>query len=185
MSAEPVSRESLPELGGVLDRNISTLLARRQRDELARPLSERIAARVTDFTGSMTFVYLHLMAFGTWIVVNLPFLPFPKFDPSYVVLAMFASVEAIFLSTLVLITQNRMATMADQRNELNLQISLLAEHEVTRVMTLVSEIARRMGIDAAHSPEIQELMRDVNPEAVLDRLDHLGKVSAGQSPPGT
>jgi uncharacterized membrane protein len=52
-------------------------------------------------------VYLHLVIFGLWIVINLPWLPLPRFDPSYVILAMVASVEAIFLSTFILITQNR------------------------------------------------------------------------------
>ena len=71
---------------------------------------------------------------------------------------MFASVEAIFLSTFVLITQNRMAAQADRRADLDLHISLLAEHEVTRLITLVSTIAERMGIaPAVNKPELAEL----------------------------
>ena len=60
---------------------------------------------------------------------------------------MFASVEAIFLSTFVLISQNRMAALADQRADLDLQISLLAEHEISRVIALATSIADRMGIE--------------------------------------
>ena len=80
----------------------------------------------------MRFVYLHLALFGGWIIVNLGLIPgLRPFDPSFVVLAMVASVEAIFLSTFVLISQNRMAAAADRRADLDLQVSLLAEHEIT------------------------------------------------------
>ena len=119
----------------------------------------------------MTFVYLHLMLFGLWIIVNLGWVPgVPRFDPTFVVLAMFASVEAIFLATFVLITQNRMQVHADQRADLDLQISLLTEHEVTRLIELVAEIAKRMGIEEAHAPDIDELKKMVKPEKVLDQI---------------
>jgi uncharacterized membrane protein len=84
---------------------------------------------------------------------------------------MIASVEAIFLSTFVLISQNRMAMVADKRAELDLQISLLAEHELTKLVTLVSKIAEREGIPSESDPEIREVKRDVAPEAVMDRLE--------------
>ena len=74
----------------------------------------------------MRFVMIHALLFGAWIVWNLGWIPgLPPFDPTFVVLAMVASVEAIFLSTFVLITQNRMAAMADKRADLDLQVSLL------------------------------------------------------------
>lgn len=159
-----------PQLSRVLDRNIHTLLQRRQREEKDLPLQERLAAHITTFSGSMRFVYLHFLLFGLWIVWNLPLTPWPKFDPSFVVLAMFASVEAIFLSTFVLITQNRMAKLADKRNDLNLQVSLLAEHEITRLIKLVTEMAQRLKIEEASNPELPDLMRDVDPEKVLDSI---------------
>ncbi len=86
-------------------------------------------------------------------------------------LAMVASVEAIFLSTFILISQNRMQAQADRRAELNLQISLLAEHEITRLIEMVSEIGQRMGISSADHPDLAELTRDINPEAVLDHIE--------------
>ena len=118
----------------------------------------------------MKFVYLHLVLYGLWIVVNLGWLGLPKFDPSFVVLAMVASVEAIFISTFVMISQNRMAKIADQRADLDLQISLLSEHEITRVLTLVTEIAKQMSLPSAHDPQLHELAKDVAPERVLDRM---------------
>ena len=92
-------------------------------------------------------------------------------DPSYIILATFAAVEAIFLTSFVLISQNRMNEVADKRADLDLQISLLTEHEVTRLMILVSAMAKKMGIREADSTEILELSKDVNPEKVLDKID--------------
>ena len=86
---------------------------------------------------------------------------------------MVASVEAIFLSTFVLISQNRMQALADRRAELSLHISLLAEHEVTRVITLVIEMAKKMGVEESHNPDLEELVKDVAPEKVLDRMDEV------------
>jgi uncharacterized membrane protein len=84
---------------------------------------------------------------------------------------MIASVEAIFLSTFILITQNRMAAAADRRAELDVQISLLAEAEITKLVELVSEIAARMNVPAAEREEIEEMKRQVAPEAVLDAIE--------------
>lgn len=83
---------------------------------------------------------------------------------------MFASVEAIFLSTFVLISQNRQAALADQRAELDLQVSLLAEHEITRLVVLVTEIAKKLDIAEAKNAELPELEKDVHPETVLDAI---------------
>lgn len=156
----------------VVERNISALLDRRREEERAKSFQDRLANRITRFAGSMTFVYLHAVIFGLWILINVGWLPIvPRFDPSLVILAMEASVEAIFLSTFVLITQNRMSAMADKRADLDLQISLLAEHEITRLITLVRAIADRMNIEASHDPELSELSRDVQPERVLDKIE--------------
>jgi uncharacterized membrane protein len=158
-------------LSPVLERNIRALQLRRQREEKEATFEERVAEAITRFTGSMRFVYLHLALFGCWIVANLGWIPgVPAWDPSFVVLAMVASVEAIFLSTFVLITQNRMAAAADKRADLDLQISLLAEHEVTRLVTLVSGIADRMGVTTETDADLEEITEDVAPEAVLDEL---------------
>lgn len=167
----PADRRRRKGFADVLAHNIWRLRARRHREEKDWTLEERLADGITRFTGSMRFVYLHLLFFGFWIVINLGWTPFPKFDPTFVVLAMIASVEAIFLSTFVLITQNRMAELADKRADLDLHISLLAEHEVTRLITLVTAIAARMGIEESQDPELDELAEDVDPEAVLRKLE--------------
>lgn len=180
MQAEINQRPDHPQGGGmgaVVDRNIRALLARRQKEDRERRLSEKIADHVTAFAGSMAFVYLHLVIYGLWILINLGWLPFlriPRFDPTFVVLAMVASVEAIFLSTFVLITQNRMAALAERRAELDLQISLLSEHEITRLIHMVSAICERMEVEEGTTPELDELKKDVHPERVLDKIDRAG-----------
>jgi uncharacterized membrane protein len=174
---DPVASHSSNErasagLAAVIDRNIQALVARRRQDDAARNLSDRLADAITRFTGSMRFVVIHLLLFGAWIIINLGWIPgAPRFDPSFVVLAMVASVEAIFLSTFVLISQNRMSALAEKRAELDLQISLLAEHEITRLIKLSRAIAAKMGIPEAGNPELHELVQDVAPEKVLDRME--------------
>jgi len=167
-----VGHKSSPGLAQVVERNIQALLLHRRDQEGTRTSQERIADDITRFTGSMRFVYIHLVLFGSWIIINLGWIPgVPKFDPSFVVLAMVASVEAIFLSTFVLISQNRMAALADRRADLDLQISLLAEHEITRLITLVTAIAERLDLEAAQNPELAELAQDVAPEKVMEKME--------------
>jgi uncharacterized membrane protein len=161
-----------PGLASVLARNIRTLEKRRDLREATATFEERIAEAITRFTGSMRFVYLHLVIFGVWIIVNLGLVPgAPQFDPSFVILAMVASVEAIFLSTFILISQNRMTAAADKRADLDLQINLLAEHELTKLVALTSAVADRMGVKTEVDPEVEELKQDVAPEAVLDEIE--------------
>jgi uncharacterized membrane protein len=155
-----------------LERNIAALCRRRDRQAAAATWQDRLADAITRFTGSMTFVYLHVATFGLWIVANLGWLPgIPKWDESFVILAMIASVEAIFLSTFVLISQNRMAAAAGQRADLDLQISLLAEHEITRLAALISAIADKVGAETGADEELQEIQQDVAPETVLDKIE--------------
>jgi uncharacterized membrane protein len=156
----------------VLERNIQALQRRREREAVEATAEERVAEAITRFTGSMLFVYLHLAFFGFWIVANLGWIPgVPSWDPSFVVLAMMASVEAIFLSTFVLISQNRMSAAADKRADLDLQISLLAEHEITKLVALVSGITDRLGVRTEADAELDEIKQDVAPDTVLDEIE--------------
>jgi len=162
-AARPFSR--------VLSHNIDALVASRRAEDQRKGPQERISDAITRFTGSLHFVYIHAALFGGWIIWNLGWIPsLPIFDPSFVVLAMAASVEAIFLSTFVLISQNRMQAQAEQRSELDLQISLLAEHEVTQVMTLLDAVAKKLGIDHVGNRDIEETKQDVDPRQVLDAI---------------
>lgn len=154
----------------IVERNIAALIERRQQEEKARRGQDKIADAITRFTGSMRFVLIHIIGFGLWIVINLGWTPLEQFDPTFVVLAMIASVEAIFLSTFVLITQNRMQVQADRRADLDLQISLLAEHEVTQLLQITAAIAEHLGLHINDHAELTELKQDIRPEQVLDRI---------------
>lgn len=159
-------------LASVLQRNIAALEARRLGEQAERSRETRIADAVTGFAGSMTFVYMHLVVVALWVAANVGALPgVPRFDQTFVILATAASVEAIFLSTFVLISQNRGAAEAERRASLDLQIGLLAEHEVTRMLTLVTRMAEKMGVEEALDPELDELQQGVAPEVVLDELE--------------
>jgi len=156
---------------GVLERNVEAILSHREQFERARTRQDRIADSITRFAGSMAFVYIHVAVFGTWILLDLGWLPVAPLDPTFVSIALAASIEAIFLSTFVLISQNRMAALDDKRADLALQVSLLAEHEITRLVEIVTEIGKKMNIDASHDPELSELSQTIAPEKVLDTME--------------
>lgn len=159
-------------LNSSLKRNIASLRRRRDEQEAKASADERLARAITRFSGSMRFVYVHAALYGAWIIANLGWIPGVRpWDPTFVILAMIASVEAIFLSTFILITQNRMAAQADRRAELDLQVSLLAEAEITKLVALVAEIAARMEVPEARQEDIEEMKRLVHPEAVLDAIE--------------
>lgn len=177
-SSPPTVPPPRPEnLNSSLRRNIEALTDRRRTETSAATAQERLANAITAFTGSMPFVYLHLVIYTAWIVVNLVQIPgVPQFDKSFVILAMEASVEAIFLSTFVLISQNRTSAAADKRADLDLHINLLTEHELTKMMEVVTAIAAKVGVNAERA-EIQEVKQDVAPEAVLDVIDAMQKTA--------
>lgn len=167
-------------LNTALERNIQALQKRRKQEAAEASFEERVAQAITRFTGSMRFVYLHLAIFGFWIVANLGVVPLVKpWDPSFVVLAMIASVEAIFLSTFVLISQNRMQAAADKRADLDLQINLLSEHEVTKLVAMVAEISHHLGAGHVAGEDVEELKRNVAPEAVLDAIESNERAAEG------
>jgi uncharacterized membrane protein len=169
-----VTRETPPKEGmsPVLERNIRALVERRRREQATATTQQKFADMITAFTGSMVFVYLHLVIFGFWIVANLNWIPgVPAWDKSFVILGMVASVEAIFLSTFVLISQNRMGAEADKRADLDLQISLLTEHELTKVASVLDDIAEKLRVEPEAKGELKEASRDIAPERVLDKID--------------
>ena len=165
--------------------NIAALAERRRREAEDAPLGARIAARITAFTGSMTFVVLHLVIYGFWITANLGWIPgVTPWDPTFVVLAMEASVEAIFLSTFVLINQNRQAEAADRRADLDLHVGLLTEDELTKLAEVIHRIAEKLEVPLDHDV-LAEVEKNVDPEQVLDALgsqtgDHEAGAATGR-----
>lgn len=158
-------------MAAVMDRNIRELIKLRQQEEKAKTTDEHIADKITGFTGSMSFVYIHIIAFGSWIIYNSGLIGLKAIDPNFTGLMILASVESIFLSAFILIRQNRMNALADRRANLDLQVSLLAEHEITQLITLVKAIGHKLKIEEADDPEIDELTIHVKPEQVLDTIE--------------
>ncbi len=161
------------DFSSVLDRNIEALKQRRKGEEAKASSETRVAEDITRFTGSMVFVYLHVVIVLLWVGINLEWVSFvPAFDKTFVILATVTSVEGIFLSTFVLISQNRAA--ADRRAELDVQVNLLSEHEITQLLHLTIAVAEKLGVREARDPSLSELEEHVAPEKVLDKIEESG-----------
>jgi uncharacterized membrane protein len=131
-----------------IERNIAIMAKYRQAAERKKSPQERLADTLTGFSGSMLFVYLHVFWFGLWIVLNMGGFGLKPFDPfPFGLLTLIVSLEAIFLSTFVLISQNRANAVADKRADLDLQIDLFSEHEITRLLILMDAIAEHLGVE--------------------------------------
>jgi len=174
---EIVDEADNPSLSKVLERNIHTLAYLRLQASRARGLQERLADTITTFSGRMVFVYVHIIWFGLWILLNTGRLGIPPFDPfPYGLLTMIVSLEAIFLSTFVLISQNRLSEEAEGRANLSLQIGMLTEHETTRILQMLDAIQDKLGIENHEDSELADLEMETKPEDVLaeiERLQHL------------
>ena len=163
-----------PLLSKVIERNIRTIIRLRLKAARARGLQDRISDGITKFSGQMVFVYVHVIWFGAWILLNTGRAGMAPFDPfPYGFLTLVVSLEAIFLSTFVLISQNRLSEESENRANLNLQIALLTEHEVTRVLQMLDAIQDKMGIDNDEDSELADLEMETKPEDVLAEIARL------------
>jgi uncharacterized membrane protein len=172
MIEDQLTRCENPDLADVVERNIGTILKMRMVEEDQKTLQDRIADVITTFSGDMKFVYLHALLFGAWMVVNTGKVGIHPWDPyPYNLLTMAVSLEAIFLSTFVLVSQNRMGAAADKRADLDLQINLLAEHEITRLLRMTAAIGAHLGIDLSdHESDLDQLEKEVTPDEVLAEI---------------
>lgn len=154
----------------------------------ARTLTERIAGAVTRAAGTATFAVAHLAWFLSWIALNAglvrrvrPFDPFP-----FNLLTMIVSLEAIFLSIWILISQNQMSRQADRREHLNLQVNILAEQEATATLRIVRRVAEHLGLDIADAND--SLEQETNVEHLAAAVDEALPEAPGTSgdlPPAT
>lgn len=138
--------------------------AQRENRSFGEKLSEWIAA----FCGSMTFVWVHIGWFGGWIIVN-SIIPVYQFDPfPYTFLTLVVSLEAIFLSTFILISQNHETRLSERRNHLDLQINMLAEQESTATLKLLREIAMKVGVEL--DEDTKPLLEPMDPEKLVKHI---------------
>ncbi len=155
------------------ERNIETVARLENQFLEERTPVEKVSDAIGSFVGTIWFVLIHAVWFSTWFAINTglvrgirPFDPFP-----FIFLSMAVSVEGVLLTTFVLMKQNRMAKRADLRDQLNLQIDLLAEKEVTKILQLLRSMADRMGLEGeAEEPEVKELSQNTAVESLAREL---------------
>jgi uncharacterized membrane protein len=170
--------EDNPALSKVIERNIRTIINLRLKAAHERSLQDRIADTVTSFSGSMPFVYTHIIWFCLWILFNTGHVGMKPFDPfPYGLLTLVVSLEAIFLSTFVLVSQNRLGEEIERRADLDLHIGLLTEHELTRVLQMLDAIQHKMGIENDEASELADLEMETKPEDVLAEIERLQRRS--------
>jgi len=134
---------------------------------------ERIAGIVGAFCGSMNFVWIHLAWFVCWGLYNtVPWFSAPPPDPfPFSLLALLVSLEAIFLSAFILISQRQEARLADRRSQLELQINMLAEQESTKALHLLQRICEKLGIHLDDDPALDELAQATRHEEVMELVE--------------
>jgi uncharacterized membrane protein len=133
--------------------------------------ADRMAAAIAHFCGSMSFVWIHVAGFAAWIAYNaLPW--FPHFDPyPFTFLTLVVSLEAIFLSTFILISQSYDMRVTERRNQLDLQINLLAEQENTKILQILERIAKKVGAHLSDDPQVRALEEATRPESLVRQIE--------------
>ncbi|MGH7605106.1 MAG: DUF1003 domain-containing protein [Gemmatimonadaceae bacterium] len=132
-----------------------------------RSSMEILADRMIGIASSTPFLVIHGLAFIAWILWNIPGIPLPRFDPyPYGMLTTIVSLEAIFLSIFVLMTQSRESKIGELREELTLQVNLRIEEEVTKTLHLVAGLYSRLGLVMADDPELKAMLEPLDPKRI-------------------
>src|SRR3981081_3114426 len=132
---------------------------------------EVLADRMIGFASSTPFLVIHAIIFVAWIYWNLPFSGLRKFDPyPYGMLTTIVSLEAIFLSIFVLMTQSRETRIGELREELTLQVNLRMEEEITKTLHLVAGLYARLNLALADDPELRAMLEPLDPKRMEQDL---------------
>jgi len=153
------------------ERNVELIKRLEEAAKQDRTSSDRVAEVIANFCGSMTFVWVHVFWFAFWIGLNvLPQIhhidPFP-----FTFLTLVVSLEAIFLSTFILISQNHDTKISERRNHLDLQINLLSEQENTKIIQILQAIAGKVGAELGDDVEVEVLGQQIEPEKVVAQIE--------------
>jgi uncharacterized membrane protein len=163
-------------------KNIRDIIALEQRDRIVMTTSDRLASKITEFSGSMLYVGLHVIWFALWIAWNTGILHLPPFDRfPFNLLTMMVSLEAIFLASFVLISQNKQALQADKRAKIDLQVNMISERENTKLIEMVEEIHKHLGIYNEADAEVRALKRTTNVSKLADAIDKVEAEVAGKN----
>ena len=157
---------------GCEDANIRAIVELERAALDGRSRAERLSDAVIRALGSSAFLVLHVLWFGFWLLAGLGKIPgLPTFDPfPFSFLTMVVSLEAIFLGIFVLISQNRMARLADHRAHLDLQINLRAEQEITTTLKLVQEMRAHFGVASERCEDIEHLLEPTDVQQLSTEL---------------
>jgi uncharacterized membrane protein len=159
----------------VTKRNVQTIIQLEEAAKADRQPGDRFADAIARFCGSLPFVWVHLFWFGCWLVINMAPGIF-HFDPyPFTFLTFIVSLEAIFLSTFILISQNYETRLSDKRNQLDLQINLLTEQENTKMLTMLKRIAEKVGAKTDDDPTLQVLEQSTRPEKLVQQIEQANK----------
>lgn len=143
------------------------------RADAKRTLTEKFADWVTSAAGSVTFLTLNIIWFGTWIVVNMDMIPgVAPFDPfPFGLLTMIVSLEAICLAVLVLLSQNRESRIADVREEIDLHINKIAEAEITQIIKMLAQIMEKEGINTKKDLILQRMLKPISSSDIQRKIE--------------
>jgi uncharacterized membrane protein len=181
--AEPDPAYRQGETGeDVTRQNVHAMRQLEQAAMARRTGADRVASAIARFCGHMTFVWIHVAVFAAWIAYNsLPW--FDAFDPyPFTFLTLVVSLEAIFLSTFILISQNYDMRVSERRNQLDLQINLLAEQENTKMLQILERIARKVGANVTDDLQVRALEEATRPEALVEQIEEEFRQETGQPP---
>jgi uncharacterized membrane protein len=173
-----------PELSHIVKRNIQTIITLHEKTDQERNSHDRIADWVTSLYGRMSIVYVHIIFISIWILLNTAHLGFRVFDRNpFGLLNTIVSLEAIIVTTLVLISQNRLSEETKHRADLDLQMGLLTEHELTRALQMLDTIQSRIGIKPNLDGVLEDLEMETKPEDVLAELERMENLSLDRKTP--
>ena len=162
------SEDLSPTIEVLTERNIESILCEEDKERAAKPKLYKMVSTVAAFCGTVAFLWLNLGVFAIWIAINEALF---KFDPyPFTFLLFIVSLEAIFLSILILISQNMAAAENERRHHLDLQMNLLSEREITALMRLVVEVAERAGVPEEKTAEVRTFAHETDPSGVLAQI---------------
>ena len=158
------------------EQNVDAILRMEEAAKGERTRSDLVAEAIASFCGSMVFVWVHVVWFGFWVVINL--VPgIPHIDPfPFTFLTLVVSLEAIFLSTFILISQNHDTRISERRNHLDLQINLLSEQENTQMILMLRAIAEKIGADVSNDVHLTALSEKTKPEKLAKQIERRDEV---------
>ncbi|MEK7080793.1 MAG: DUF1003 domain-containing protein [Patescibacteria group bacterium] len=138
-----------------------------------RTIMEKLADSMTSNFGSNTFLLFNVFLFTAWILINTNQIKgIHAFDPfPFNLLTNIVSLEAIILAIFVLISQNRTAKVDDLREETHLQLNLISEKEITKLMKMLAILLERQGVNLSQDPELQKMLKPISEEEIEKRLE--------------